>query len=165
MSRVSAFFRHPTIRVASRTLLIVTALIGIGEFFLLIASTLKEPSLLTTGGGYTASVDVDFGLSRMSLMRTVEVNLCANPQQTPFPECASESLSPPSPTSVPLSSAANQAARPTVLSAEVIGDLSGPSGHFPADQLAVTATNVGRQVLAVTLQADPRNPTTVPGGL
>ncbi|MDQ1747767.1 MAG: hypothetical protein QOD07_2030 [Frankiaceae bacterium] len=95
----------------------------------------------------------DFGLSRQSITRTVQVDLCASSTKD-YPECKT-------------SSASDQVtSRPQVLSALVTSDLQTPGvkGQFPANQLSVTASNTGREGLLVTLQADPTKPYAVVAG-
>ena len=114
-------------------------------------------ALAASDSSNALSIVGDFGLSREPITRTRDVNLCPTPAIGAYPECEQPAES---------EASASGLDRPAVLSALVSGDLLGPGGEnqFPAKQVAVTAANVGRQGLEVSVVADPLTPSEVHPG-
>ncbi len=136
--------------VLSFTALIVVSL---GAVYLLLIRPEPEPA----GSFFSSSqINLQFGLSREAITRASRFDLCSAEATRDVPECKNLSKS----------LQEGSISRPAIATVGLENDLADASGQhqFPANQVTVTAANVGRSSVAVNMTANPTEPTRVPDG-
>ena len=145
-----------SIRHASRRLptgffvaLILAILLGGSAMLLFRPSSVQQsPAELRVDD----SIRLDFGISREAITRSVRVDICGL-RSTPEPtECQAD--------------AESDAARPSITSASLVADLvnAETSTQFPVTQISVTASNVSKTGIAISVNANPLEPDDVEPG-
>jgi len=142
-----------------RGFLIVVFLIFIALIIIaLVPRSTPEP--ISTTGSLEKGIRLNFGLSRETISRSLRVDLCPLGSSSELVECTT-----PTSTTNKDSQPASQNPRPEVVSAALQGDLlGGEVKQFPAVQVGVAATNVGRSGLLINVNANPTTPDDVAPG-
>jgi hypothetical protein len=142
--------RHGKIRRHAQgiTLVMILAAMFAAVVFLTLQTAPKRPQ---TTGSVEDGVLLQFGLSRAPITRSLRLDLCPTENPGPYPECRQE----PDET----------VARPDVSSVALEADLVTDTGEqFPVGQFTISAANVGRTGLLVTVGANPASPEDVAPG-
>lgn len=145
-------------------ILIMGPLIAVILWFSTSRETAEESGGATMKGD-APLLPIIFGLTRDPATRTRLVDLCNSPSGDELESTADEPECPGEEDAGLLND--QQPERPRVLSAFVEQDLTrqaGSEGQFPASQLSVVATNVGRTGLLVSITANPKEPREVDDG-
>jgi hypothetical protein len=110
-------------------------------------------------------LQLSFGLSRSAVTRSSRINLCTDPKTATSAECPGVTGT--APDTTPTTAGAQTATeRPQVLTAGLADDLTRNDhrAEFPANQVSITASNVGREGLLIAVTADPTTPRVVLDG-
>jgi hypothetical protein len=104
-------------------------------------------------------MQLTFGVTRGALTRSTRINLCAEPAAALASECPDTKGTQPD-AGPPPANSNTLPDRPQVQSVGIAEDLPrhGGGGQFPANQISLTATNVGREGLLISVTADPSTP-------
>jgi hypothetical protein len=148
--RAAGFWRSVSM-VLGFTILIVVSL---GAVYLLLIRPQPEPVATFFS---PSQIKLQFGLSREAITRASRFDLCAAEATTrDFPECKNRSKS----------LKEGSTSRPAIAAVGLENDLADSRGRhqFPANQVTVTAANVGRSSVAVNMTANPTEPTRVHDG-
>jgi hypothetical protein len=121
--------------------------------FVVVRSQSKPPTAFISPN----KIVLQFGLSREALTRSSRFDVCSLALAADFLECrkSDDASSPTTTTTVP-------PARPSIVAAGLQSDLADDrQRQFPANQVTVTAVNVGRTGILVNITANPLEPTRV----
>lgn len=141
--------RDPRNGAVTRTLFFILGVVVLGVVITLLIRA--EPRPASTVANFDEGLDLNFGLSREAISRTLRLNLCESDELRNSAECTDEESVVP---------------RPEIASAALRRDLiSGSGNQFPAAQLGVAASNVGRFGLVVNVNANPTTPSDVEPGV
>jgi hypothetical protein len=115
--------------------------------------------LVSNTEGPGLSMQLTFGVTRGALTRSTRINLCAEPAAALASECP-DTKGTQADAGPPPADINTLPDRPQVQSVGIAEDLprDGGGGQFPANQISLTATNVGREGLLISVTADPSTP-------
>lgn len=134
-------------RMQGAGLLLVIIVLLAAVLFLVIGS---NPRPSSTQASLERGVVLQFGLSREPVARSLRLDLCAPGVTASPPECMKAQV---------------DAARPEIAAVSLESDLvAGEGAQFPLGQFTISASNVGRTGLLVTVGANPAEPEDVPPG-
>jgi hypothetical protein len=121
---------------------------------------IRAPSKPPTAFISPKKIVLQFGLSREALTRSSRFDVCDSTNAADFLECRK-----PAATSSATTSTTVPPARPSIVAAGLQSDLADTrQRQFPANQVTVTAVNVGRTGILVNITANPLEPTRVLDG-
>ena len=126
----------------------------------------SNPEPISTAGSLQGGIRLNFGLSRETITRSLRVDLCPEGSRSTLKECTNNTTTTTTTTAAAAATTTtNEDPRPEVVSAALQGDLlGGEDTQFPAAQVGVSATNVGRSGLLINVNANPNTPDDVVAG-